>query len=379
MTVIPVILSGGSGTRLWPLSRKQYPKQLLNIVGGTYTMLQETMNRVSHLKAPIVVCNEDHRFLVAEQCHSIGIKPSSILLEPIARNTAPAIALAALEAEKQNPDAIIAVFPADHVIEDQQAFEESLNIAINTASEGDLVTFGIVADKPETGFGYIKASSCHLEQHNRHPEFASGSHAANSQTALPVEKFVEKPELATAEQYVESGDYYWNSGMFVFKAKSYLEALEKNNPDIVKYCKEALREAQQDLDFIRVDKASFEKSPDDSIDYAVMETANNVVVVPMDAQWSDLGSWSALWDIGNKDKNNNVNVGDVIAIKSKNNLVHSPEKLVATIGIKDVVIVETQDALLVAHKAHIQDVKKVVAELNQQNRKEHVCQKYAVL
>ena len=358
MSVIPVILSGGSGTRLWPLSRKQYPKQFLNLVGGTYTMLQETINRVSHLQAPIIVCNEDHRFLVAEQCNSIGVKPSAILLEPVARNTAPAIALAAIEAERQNPDGIIAIFPADHVIEDQQAFETSLNIAIDAASQGDLVTFGIVADKPETGFGYIKA---------KQEALSSGS------LYYKVDKFVEKPDLHLAEQYVESGDYYyWNSGMFVFKAKSYLQVLEKSNPDIIKYCQQALSEAQIDLDFIRVDKSSFEQSPDDSIDYAVMENANNVVVVPMNAQWSDLGSWSALWDIANKDQNSNVNIGDVIAIKSHNNLVHSPDKLVATIGIENIIIVETQDALLVAHKEHIQDVKKVVDELKNKNRKEHI-------
>jgi mannose-1-phosphate guanylyltransferase len=297
--------------------------------------------------------------MVAEQCLSIGVKSSTILLEPVARNTAPAIALAALEAQKQNPDNIIAVFPADHVIEDQQAFEASLKIAIEAASQGDLVTFGIVADKPETGFGYIKAGQPELD-------------STNLQTILPVEKFVEKPDIATAEQYVKSGDYYWNSGMFVFKAKSYLKALEKSNPDIIKYCQQALNKAQQDLDFIRVDKDSFEKSPDDSIDYAVMEEAKNVVVVPMNAQWSDLGSWNALWDIANKDQKNNVNIGDVIAIKSQNNLVHSPDKLVATIGINNIVIVETKDALLVAHKDHVQDVKKVVAELKQQNRNEHI-------
>jgi len=381
MLVIPVVLSGGSGTRLWPLSRKEYPKQLLNLVGGAYTMLQETILRTAHLQAPIIVCNEDHRFMVAEQCQSIDIKPSAIMLEPVGRNTAPAIALAALEAQKQDKDAIIAIFPADHVIENQQAFEQSLNSAIEAAKQDKLVTFGIVADKPETGYGYIKANrnpeqdeqeNCHSEQANSHPELVSGPQA----TYYPVEKFVEKPNLDTAQQYVESGDYYWNSGMFVFKASVYLNALAKTNPDIIKYCQQALDNAQQDLDFIRVDKTSFEKSPDDSIDYAVMEKmaekAGNVVVVPMDANWSDLGSWSSLWEITNKDKNNNAHIGDVIAINSNNNLVHSPEKLVATIGLDNIVIVETKDALLVANKNQVQDVKTVVDKLKKHQRSEHI-------
>ena len=397
MLVIPVVLSGGSGTRLWPLSRKQYPKQLLNLTGGTYTMLQETIIRTQHLQNPIIVCNEDHRFMVAEQCLNISIKPAAIMLEPVARNTAPAIALAALEAQKQNQDAIIAVFPADHVIENQQAFEESLNSAIEAAKQDKLVTFGIVADKPETGYGYIKANrnpeqnNHHSEpdnrhpESNRHPELVSGSQIDNEvavgrclprQNYYNVEKFVEKPNLATAQQYVESGDYYWNSGMFVFKASVYLEALAKTNPDIIKYCQQALDNAAEDLDFTRINKIDFEQSPDDSIDYAVMEKmaekAGNVVVVPMDADWSDLGSWSSLWEITNKDKNNNAHIGDVISINSQNNLVHSPEKLVATIGLDNIVIVETKDALLVANKDQVQDVKTVVDKLKKHQRNEHI-------
>ncbi|MEW6989397.1 mannose-1-phosphate guanylyltransferase/mannose-6-phosphate isomerase [Colwelliaceae bacterium 6441] len=364
MSVIPVILSGGSGSRLWPLSRKQYPKQLLELTGGEYTMLQETINRVQHFDRPIIVCNEDHRFMVAEQCHSIGVKPSAIMLEPVGRNTAPAIALAALEAMKQNPDAIIAIFPADHVIENQPVFNASLKVAIEAAKDNKLATFGIVADKPETGYGYIKAAK-----------------AINSElNCYQVEKFVEKPNLQTAQQYIESGDYYWNSGMFVFKASVYLKALEQENPDIIKYCNEAIKNAQQDLDFIRIDKASFEKCPDDSIDYAVMEKAaeksvensSDVVVVPMNANWSDLGSWSSLWEIADKDEHNNAFIGDVISINSQNNLVHSRDKLVATLGLDNIVIVETKDALLVSHKDHVQNVKKVVEQLKNNHRSEHV-------
>lgn len=356
MSVIPVVLSGGSGTRLWPLSRKQYPKQLLNLTGGAYTMLQETVNRVQQFENPIIVCNEDHRFMVAEQCHSIGIKPSAIILEPVGRNTAPAIALAALEAKKLDPEAIIAIFPADHVIDNQSAFEQSLSIAIKAAKQNKLVTFGIVADKPETGYGYIKSLKT--------TDYDSSFYV--------VESFVEKPDLATAQQYIESGDYYWNSGMFVFKASVYLQALEKANPQIITFCKESIEKAQNDLDFIRIDKASFKKCPDDSIDYAVMERADNVVVVPMDAGWSDLGSWSSLWEISDKDADDNAYIGDVISLHSKNNLVHSTDKLVATIGLENIVIVETKDALLVSHKDHVQDVKIVVEQLKNHQRNEHV-------
>ena len=355
MVVIPVILSGGSGTRLWPLSRKHYPKQLLNLMGGVYTMLQETAVRVCHLQPPIVVCNEDHRFMVAEQCHSININPSAIILEPVARNTAPAIALAAFEALKQDSEAIIAIFPADHVIEDQDNFKSSIGYAIDAAVQNKLVTFGIVADKPETGYGYIKTSADNKEQ-----EF------------YPVEEFVEKPDVKTAEQYLINGDYYWNSGMFVFKASVYLDILEKSNPEIVAFCKQAYDSAKKDLDFIRIDKALFELCPDDSIDYAVMENSSDVVVVPMDAGWSDIGSWSSLWEIADKDKQNNAHLGDVISINSYNNLIHNSDKLVATIGVNNLVVVDTKDALLIADKNQVQNVKDVVAVLKKRNSGEHL-------
>ena len=359
MSVIPVILSGGSGSRLWPLSRKQYPKQFLNLTGSKYTMLQETVARTVHLETPIVVCNEDHRFVVAEQCNAMNVTPQAIILEPLARNTAPAIALAAYQALKHDKNAILAVFPADHVITNQAAFKEALDVAITEAKNNKLVTFGIIADKPETGFGYIKASA------NNKAE-TSGMLAS-----LNVDEFVEKPDLATAQKYIDSGDYYWNSGMFVFKASLYLQALEQSTPEINSACKAALNAAKTDLDFIRVDKAAFANSPDDSIDYAVMEQSTNVSVVPMDAGWSDLGSWSALWDIAEKNEEQNAHIGDVFSINSQNNLVHSPKKMVATIGIDNLVIVDTDDALLVAHKDQIQDVKKIVEQLKSDNRTEH--------
>ena len=351
--VIPVILSGGSGSRLWPLSRMYYPKQLLNLTNGRYTMLQETARRVAHLQPPIVVCNEEHRFMVAEQLNELSNQPASIILEPASKNTAPAIALAAMQAIKLQPDAIIAVFPADHVIRNEAAFKQSLDSAIAAAQAGQLVTFGINPTKAETGFGYIKALD-------------------SESIAKPVECFVEKPDIETALKYVTSGDYYWNSGMFVFKAEAYLAALDKFNPQINISCAQALAKARVDMDFIRLDKASFEQSPDDSIDYAVMEQADNVVAVPMDAGWSDMGSWSSLWDVAEKDENSNALIGDVISINSRNTLVHSENKLVATIGLDDVVIVDTKDALLVAHKSEIQRVKEIVNDLKAANRSEHL-------
>jgi mannose-1-phosphate guanylyltransferase/mannose-6-phosphate isomerase len=354
IVIIPVILSGGAGTRLWPLSRKNYPKQFLNLVGDDYTMLQQTVLRVGHFDAPIIVCNEDHRFVVAEQCHSIGVIPSAIILEPVGRNTAPAIALAAIAAQKQDPEAIIAVFPADHAIVNQGAFKASLACAIEAAEQGKLVTFGIVADKPETGYGYLQVDMS----------------SSKDMVARVVERFVEKPDEKTAQSYIDSGDFFWNSGMFVFKASAYLAALSQTNNDIVTCCKHASDKAQKDLDFIRIDKQAFASCPDDSIDYAVMEKADNVVAVPMDVGWSDVGSWGALWDIAQKDENNNALSKDVIAINSHNNLIHSHDKLVAVIGLENMVIVDTKDALLVADKTQMDDLKKVIDELKSKQRNE---------
>ncbi len=354
MSIFPVILSGGSGTRLWPLSRKHYPKQLLNLTGGEYTMLQETLLRVSHLDSPIIVCNEDHRFMVAEQCQYVGVRPEAIILEPLARNTAPAIALAALKAYSKCEDAIIAVFPADHVISNQESFEQSLNKAIEAASSGELITFGIVPNSPETGYGYIKANKSQPSELD----------------VLSVESFVEKPDLDTAQAYLASGEYFWNSGMFVFKASAYLAALQEFAPDMHQTCEKSMSLATEDLDFTRVDKDCFAASPDDSIDYAIMEKASNVNVVPLDANWSDVGSWSSLWDIAEKDEDQNAHIGDVISIGSKNTLVHNTDKLVATIGLENVVIVDTKDALLVAHKDKVQSVKDIVGKLKAHNRSE---------
>ena len=349
--VIPVILSGGSGTRLWPMSRKAYPKQLLKLVGEN-TMLQETALRVDHLDAPIIVCNNDHRFMVAEQLQSVGLTAESIILEPVARNTAPAIALAAIKAMQVDSEAIIAVFPADHLIKDVAAFRRSLDAAIKNAEDDKLVTFGIVPDAPETGFGYIKAAS-------------KTSDAA-------VEAFVEKPDLATAEAYVASGDYFWNSGMFVFKAKAFLAELEKNQPTMVSSCQAAVEKAQEDLDFLRVDEEAFAQSPDDSIDYAVMEKTDKAWMVPMDAQWSDLGSWSSLWEVSEKDDNQNVALGDVIMEDCSGCLFQSETQMIAAIGLEDIVVIDTKDAVLVARKDRVQDVKKIVDKLKQGGRSEHL-------
>lgn len=355
-TTIPVILSGGSGTRLWPLSRKHYPKQFHKLSGSEYTLLQETALRVKHLASPIIVCNEDHRFMLAEQLYDIDIQSATILLEPESKNTAPAIAIAALQALLSDPDAIIAVFPADHVIRDQVAFNKALDDAIEAAKNGsDLVTFGIVPTHAETGYGYIQ-----VEQH--------------CGNCLEVKNFVEKPNQNTAEEYLKSGCHYWNSGMFVFKASSYLNALQETQPEIVTHCQEALDAAQIDLDFIRINARAFAKNPSVSIDYAVMETAINVRVVPLDAGWSDIGGWHAIWEILEKDLNNTASIGDVINLNTFNTLIKnsSKDKLIVTIGVDDLVIVDTKNALLVAHKDQVQLVKEAVEQMAQQGRIEHL-------
>ncbi len=354
MTVlIPVILSGGAGTRLWPLSREMYPKQLLALT-GKHTMIQDTATRLAGIpgaQPPIVVCNEAHRFTVAEQLRALGVKASAILLEPVGRNTAPAVALAALTAQKIDPEAIMVVAPADHVIRDARAFQAAAKVAADLAQAGKLVTFGIVAHTPETGYGYIRRGE-------------------GKGPAYPVQKFIEKPPLDVAAQFVASGDYYWNSGMFVFKASRYLAELAAFAPDILAASEAACRAAKADLDFVRIDKAEFDKCRSDSIDYAVMEKTRDAVVLPLDAGWSDVGSWSSLFDALPADEEGNVLQGDVMVHDTHDCYVHSTSRLVAAVGMDDHIIVETKDAILVAPKERVQDVKELVALLKKSGRSE---------
>lgn len=350
--MIPVVLSGGSGTRLWPLSRSQYPKQFLPLVSA-HTLLQETLLRltgVAGLKSPLAVCNEDHRFMVAEQLWEINAKPAAIILEPVAKNTAPAITLAALKASE---DDILLILPADHVITNIKAFHQAIAQAQILAARGFLVTFGIVPTEPETGYGYIK---CDTQKQGA--------------AAFKVAAFVEKPDLATAKNYLDSGDYFWNSGMFVFKAGCFLAELAKFDPAMLSVCREALNAAQVDMDFVRVDKAIFSTCPADSIDYAVMEKTDKAVVIPLDAGWNDIGSWSALWDVTKKDACGNAISGDVLTTDTENSFIYSDDKLVTVIGVRDLVVVNTKDALMIASKDKVQNVKHIVEQLKKSNRKE---------
>ncbi|WP_457934120.1 mannose-1-phosphate guanylyltransferase/mannose-6-phosphate isomerase [Pseudoalteromonas sp. SCSIO 43210] len=352
--ILPVIMAGGSGTRLWPLSRGNYPKQFLPL-SGEQTMLQNTISRLNGLvhSPAMLICNEEHRFIAAEQVRQLGVQHSGLFLEPVGRNTAPAIALAAFKAVEKGENPLLLILAADHVIDDTIAFQHSINQAVELAKQDKLVTFGIVGNKPETGYGYIK----------RGEQFNSG---------FVVDSFVEKPSLEMAKKYIDSGDYYWNSGMFLFKASRYLEELNTFRPDIYEACEKAMQVQNDDMDFVRIDKAAFEKCASESIDYAVMEHTKDAVVVPMDAGWSDVGGFSALWDVSTKDKNGNVFTGDVKAINTKNTLVFGEDKLVATIGIEDLVIINTKDAVLVAHKDQSQHVKAIVQQLKAENRSEAV-------
>jgi mannose-1-phosphate guanylyltransferase/mannose-6-phosphate isomerase len=348
-TIIPVILSGGHGTRLWPLSRKQYPKQYLPLVGDN-TMLQETilrLNGLDNLANPIIVCNAEHRFLVAEQCQQINISNPTILLEPVGRNTAPAIAAAALQAFKITDNGVLLVLSADHVIEDINAFHQAIDSALKQANDNKLVIFGIVPTDANTGYGYIKSLK-------------------NGQ----VEAFVEKPDLQTAQSYLKQGNYLWNSGMFMFQSQTLIDEFTMHSPNIVSAVSDAVNNATQDLDFIRLEKQAFELSPSNSIDYALMEKSNNVVVVPLDAGWSDIGSWSALYDIGMKDDNGNVVKGDVITQDTVNTYINANHHMVATIGVQDLVIVDTPNATLVSTRDKAQEVKKIVQQLQKQDREE---------
>ena len=353
--LIPVVLSGGAGTRLWPLSRELYPKQLLPLI-GTHTMLQDTVRRLSGLEVapPIVVCNEAHRFMVAEQLRALGTSAQAIVLEPVGRNTAPAIALAALVAMTGGPgDALLLVLPADHVIHDVSAFQASVAVAAAAAQAGQLVTFGVVPRSPETGYGYIQRGEP-LERGWR------------------IARFVEKPERARAEEFLASGGYYWNSGMFIFSARRYLDELRRLAPDIAAACELALVTAQPDLDFTRIDAAAFAACRAESIDYAVMEKASDAVVVPLDAGWSDVGSWSSLHDASAADADGNVVRGDVLTEDSRDSLVYAESRLVAVVGLRAYVVVETKDAVLVAPRDRVQDVKSLVARLKSSGRSEHL-------
>ena len=345
-----VVMAGGSGTRLWPLSRAAHPKQFLALHGDD-TMLQATFKRLDGLgiQASVTICNEEHRFFVAEQLREID-RLGSIILEPVGRNTAPAIALAALSSP-DDEDPLLLVLAADHVIQDEVAFIRTVMDAIPLADAGKLVTFGIVANEPNTGYGYIKKGE------SQGPGFT-------------VDAFVEKPSLEVAKEYLDSGDYFWNSGMFLFKASRYLEELKKHRPDIYEACQLSMKHISKDNDFLRVNGTAFDACPSDSIDYAVMEKTTDAVVVPMDAGWSDIGSWTSLWDISKKDDNGNATYGDVMLHESNNSYIRTDGKLVAAIGVDDLVIVSTKDVLVVAHKASVQDVKVVAQQLRAESRTE---------
>lgn len=361
----PIVLAGGSGSRLWPLSRKERPKQFLKVAGDE-TMLQATLSRlagVDGLAKPILVCNEDHRFLAAEQLRQASVEHDGILLEPFGRNTAPAIALAALHAIKDGEDPTLLVLAADHLIQNVEAFHVAIANAAKLAEQGKLVTFGIVPTEPHTGYGYIQTGA----------EVVLDS----VQGALQVAEFVEKPDLETAKAYLDSGSYLWNSGMFAFKASAYLAALKEFAPAMLEACEASIASEAPDLDFVRIDADAFGNCPDDSIDYAVMEPLaakadSPVAVVPLDAGWSDVGSWSSLWDVSDKDAEGNATTGDVMMIDANNSYINAEGKLVTVIGLDNVVVVETKDAVMVAAKDKVQQVKEVVNALKAQDRPEYV-------
>ena len=354
--LIPLILSGGSGTRLWPVSRKNLPKQFLALAGKG-TLFQQTLQRTMRLPnvaAPIVVASDDHRFLAADQLLELGIENATIVLEPLARNTAPAIALGALQALRRGGDPLLLVLPADHLIGDTEAFLDVVQQATSLADQGWLVTFGIRPDRPETGFGYIRRAQ------------------AINASGFQVEQFVEKPDLATAESYLSDGRYDWNSGMFLFKASRYLEELAEHAPEMLAAVRAVDAKTTADLDFVRIDQEAFSHVPDRSIDYAVMEKTLRAAVIPVSCGWSDIGSWSALWLTGEKDTDGNLSEGDTLSIDSHNSLLRSHDRhLLATVGIDDLIVVTTPDATLVAHRDAAQDVKRIVEKLKASSRTEH--------
>ena len=360
-SLYPIILAGGTGSRLWPLSRTQHPKQFLSL-DGENTMLQDAVLRLNGLEhnAPIIVCNEQYRFIVADQLLQLPSQAHDILLEPARRNTAPSIALAAFDALRREPegDPLLLILAADHVIRDTAAFHRSVQRAIPLAEAGHLVTFGTVPERPETGYGYIRR----------------GHALGEGQDAFSVDSFVEKPNSDTAQDYVRSGQYYWNSGMFLFRARRYLEALQAHRPDIYTACDTAMHSITQGEDFIRVDGDAFKQCPAESIDYAVMEKTTDAAVVAMDAGWSDVGSWDSLWDIKPHDANGNAVHGDVISFDTHDSYIRAESALVATLGVKDLIVVQTKDAILIADRHHAQDVRKVVSTLEQAGRREQEAQ-----
>ena len=352
----PVILCGGSGSRLWPLSRAAHPKQFLDLTQSGKSLLQATVERldgIPELAAPLFICNLEHRFLVAEQLQRIAVEPLGIVLEPVARNTAPAVALAALTIIEQDPDATLLILPADHCIGDTASFQNGVASARLIAERRYLVTFGVLPTSAETGYGYIKAG-----------EMSTG--------AAPVEQFVEKPDIETAQGYLASKKYYWNSGMFMFRASTYLAELKKFNLEIFDAVSKSFEGKVKDLDFTRINADAFKLCPDDSIDYAIMEKTDLAMVVPLNAGWSDVGSWSSLWEESEQDQTGNVNRGDVISHDSSNNLFFSDHKLIAAVGVDDLVVVDTQDAVLVSSKSRVQEVKEIVKTLQEQKRNEVV-------
>lgn len=353
--VTPVLLSGGSGTRLWPMSRALHPKQL-QALGGDRTMLQETALRLAgaEFAAPMIVCNDEHRFIIAAQLQSVGLHPQSIVLEPKGRNTAPAAAVAALMLRDRSADALMLLAASDHVIDDVKAFHEAVRIAANAAREGYLVSIGVMPTRPETGYGYIDR----------------GAELKTVRGAFAVKRFVEKPDRATAERFIQGGTHLWNASIFLFRASTYLDELKKYAPDVLSQAEAALRQGTRDLDFLRLDRDAFAKCPSISIDYAVMERTDHAAVVPADIGWSDVGSWSVLWERGTKDADGNVKTGDVIIEDGKGNLIRSDSRLVAALGVENLVIIATNDAVLVAARDRDQDVKRIVDRLIKSGRTE---------
>lgn len=356
--ILPVVLAGGTGSRLWPLSRSNYPKQFIPLC-GEQSMLQQTLMRLAGLEhqPPMIICNEDHRFITAEQVKQLQLADVRILLEPEGRNTAPAIALAAFIARQQGDDPLLLVLAADHLIQDVTAFHAAVAQAAVSAQQGHLVTFGVVPTHAETGYGYIKGGEVAWLDPSGKPSYK-------------VDSFVEKPDVSTAELYLASKEYYWNSGMFLFKASRYLAELQLYRPDIYQSCQDAAAQLTEDLDFTRINNAAFCACPADSVDYAVMEKTKDAIVVPLDALWNDIGGFAALWQVAAKDTEQNVLRGEVFSHNSRNLYVHSDDKLVATVGVEDLVIVTTKDAVLVAHKDAAQDVKHIVQQLKAKHRSE---------